>query len=121
MTKANSILHRAAALLAALCLLASMALPVYAAEDEGTFFVASTETIPADGNTDNDADGTGTGVSVPDTETVPEGTAAASDESKSETEISAPDAGTVPNGTDTSDEAAGAPHRNAAGSERYPA
>ena len=109
MTKANSILHRAAALLAALCLLASMALPVYAAEDEGTFFVASTETIPADGNTDNDADGTGTGVSVPDTETVPEGTAAASDESKSETEISAPDAGTVPNGTDTSDEAAGAP------------
>ena len=109
MTKSNSILHRAAALLAALCLLASMALPVYAAEDEGTFFVASTETIPADGNTDNDADGTGTGVSVPDTETVPEGTAAASDESKSETEISAPDAGTIPSGTDTSDEAAGTP------------
>ena len=109
MTKANSILHRAAALLAALCLLASMALPVYAAEDEGTFFVASAETIPADGNTDNDADGTGTGVSVPDTETVPEGTAAASDESKSETEISAPDAGTIPSGTDTSDEAAGTP------------
>lgn len=109
MTKANSILHRAAALLAALCLLASMALPVYAAEDEGTFFVASTETILTDGNADNDADGTGTGVSVPDTETVPEGTAAASDESKSETEISAPDAGTIPSGTDTSDEAAGAP------------
>ena len=109
MTKANSILHRAAALLAALCLLASMALPVYAAEDEGTFFVASAETIPADGNTDNDADGTGTGVSAPDAGTVPEGTAAASDESKTETEISAPDAGTIPSGTDTSDEAAGAP------------
>lgn len=109
MTKSNSILHRAAALLAALCLLASMALPVYAAEDEGTFFVAGMETIPADGNADNDADGTGTGVSAPDTETVPEGTAAASDESKSETEISAPDAGTIPSGTDTSDEAAGAP------------
>ena len=109
MTKSNSILHRAAALLAALCLLASMALPVYAAEDEGDFFVASAETIPTDGNEDNDADGTGTGVSAPDAETVPEGTAAASDESKSETEISAPDAGTVPNGTDTSDEATGAP------------
>lgn len=109
MTKSNSILHRAAALLAALCLLASMALPVYAAEDEGKFFVAETETIPADGNADNNADGTGTGVSVPDTETVPEGTAAASDESKSETEISAPDAGTIPSGTDTSDEAAGTP------------
>ena len=109
MTKANSILHRAAALLVALCLLASMALPVYAAEDEGNFFVASAETIPTDGNEDNDADGTGTGVSAPDAETVPEGTAAASDESKSETEISAPDAGTVPNGTDTSDEATGAP------------
>lgn len=109
MTKSNSILHRAAALLAALCLLASMALPVYAAEDEGTFFVAGAETIPTDGNADNVADGTGTGVSAPDTETVPEGTAAASDESKSETEISAPDAGTIPSGTDTSDEAAGAP------------
>ena len=109
MTKANSILHRAAALLAALCLLASMALPVYAAEDEGTFFVASAETIPADGNTDNDADGTGTGVSVLDTETVPDGTAATSDESKLGTEISAPDAGTIPSGADTSDKAAGAP------------
>ena len=109
MTKSNSILHRAAALLAALCLLASMALPVYAAEDEGDFFVANTETIPADGNADNDAGGTGTGVSVLDTETVPEGTAAASDESKLGTEISAPDAGTIPSGTDTSDEAAGAP------------
>lgn len=109
MTKSNSILYRAMALLAALCLLASMALPVYAAEDEGTFFVAGAETIPTDGNADNDADGTGTGVSAPDTETVPEGTAAASDESKSETEISAPDAGTIPSGTDTSDEAAGTP------------
>lgn len=109
MTKANSILHRAAALLAALCLLASMALPVYAAEDEGTFFVASAETIPADGNTDNDADGTGTGVSALDTETVPDGAVATSDESKLETGISAPDTETIPSGTDTSDEAAGAP------------
>lgn len=38
MTKAFSILHRAAALLVALCLLVGMALPVYAAEDEAFFF-----------------------------------------------------------------------------------
>lgn len=38
MTKAFSILHRAAALLVALCLLVGMALPVYAAED-GAFFL----------------------------------------------------------------------------------
>lgn len=37
MTKAFSILHRAAALLVALCLLVGMALPVYAAEDEALF------------------------------------------------------------------------------------
>lgn len=40
MTKAFSILHRAAALLVALCLLVGMALPVYAAEDEALFFDA---------------------------------------------------------------------------------
>ena len=38
MTKAFSILHRAAALLVALCLLVGMALPVYAAED-GLYFL----------------------------------------------------------------------------------
>lgn len=38
MTKAFSILHRAAALLVALCLLVGMALPVYAAEDGALFF-----------------------------------------------------------------------------------
>ena len=37
MTKAFSILHRAAALLVALCLLVGMALPVYAAEDGALF------------------------------------------------------------------------------------
>ncbi len=46
MTKANSNLHRAVALLAALCLLASMALPVYAAETEPEFSVSNSETIP---------------------------------------------------------------------------
>ena len=46
MTKAFSILHRAAALLVALCLLVGMALPVYAAEDEALFFEAGSETIP---------------------------------------------------------------------------
>ena len=46
MTKAFSILHRAAALLVALCLLVGMALPVYAAEDEALFFDAGSETIP---------------------------------------------------------------------------
>lgn len=46
MTKAFSILHRAAALLVALCLLVGMALPVYAAEDGALFFDADSETIP---------------------------------------------------------------------------
>lgn len=47
MTKAFSILHRAAALLVALCLLVGMALPVYAAEDGALFFNAGSETIPS--------------------------------------------------------------------------
>lgn len=46
MTKAFFILHRAAALLVALCLLVGMALPVYAAEDGALFFDAGSETIP---------------------------------------------------------------------------
>ena len=46
MTKAFSILHHAAALLVALCLLVGMALPVYAAEDGALFFDAGSETIP---------------------------------------------------------------------------
>lgn len=47
MTKAFSILRRAAALLVALCLLVGMALPVYAAEDGALFFNAGSETIPS--------------------------------------------------------------------------
>ena len=46
MAKAFSILHRAAALLVAMCLLVGMALPVYAAGDESLFFGADSETIP---------------------------------------------------------------------------
>ena len=48
MAKAFSILHRAAALLVAVCLLVGMALPVYAAGDESLFFGADSETIPGE-------------------------------------------------------------------------
>ena len=51
MAKAFSILHRAAALLVALCLLVGMALPVYAAGDESLFFGADSETIPSESST----------------------------------------------------------------------
>ena len=51
MAKAFSILHRAAALLVALCLLVGMALPVYAAGDESLFFGADSETIPEESST----------------------------------------------------------------------
>ena len=84
MTKANSNLHRVAALLAALCLLASMALPVYAAETETEFSVSNSETIPGDDNTGNGADGTGSDISVPES-------------------------GTITNSADTTDKTAGAP------------
>ena len=51
MAKAFSILHRAAALLVAVCLLVGMALPVYAAGDESLFFGADSETIPGESST----------------------------------------------------------------------
>lgn len=51
MAKAFSILHRAAALLVAVCLLVGMALPVYAAGDESLFFGADSETIPDEPST----------------------------------------------------------------------
>ena len=84
MTKSNSILHRAAALLAALCLLASMALPVYAAETETEFSVSNSETIQKDADTTNEG-------------------------SKTEPEISVPESGTITNSADTTDKTAGAP------------
>ena len=51
MAKAFSILHRALALLVAVCLLVGMALPVYAAGDESLFFGADSETIPDEAST----------------------------------------------------------------------
>lgn len=109
MTKANSILHRAAALLAALCLLASMALPVYAAETETEFSVSNSETIPDDDNTGNGADGTGSDISVSNLETIQKDADTTNEGSKTEPEISVPESGTIPSGADTTDKAAGAP------------
>ena len=109
MTKANSILHRAAALLAALCLLASMALPVYAAGAEPEFSVSNSETIPDDDNTENDANGAGADASVSNLETIQKDGDTTSEGSKTDPEISAPDSGTIPGSTGTTDKAAGAP------------
>ena len=109
MTKANSILHRAAALLAALCLLASMALPVYAAETETEFSVSNSETIPNNDNTGNSADGTGSDISVSNLETIQKDADTTNEGSKTEPEISVPESGTIPSGADTTDKAAGAP------------
>ena len=109
MTKANSILHRAAALLAALCLLASMALPVYAAETETDFSVSNSETIPDDDNTGNGADGTGSDISVSNLETIQKDADTTNEGSKTEPEISVPNSETITNSADTTDKAAGAP------------
>lgn len=109
MTKKNSNLHRAAALLAALCLLASMALPVYAAETETEFSVSNSETIPGDDNTGNGADGTGSDISVSNLETSQKDADTTNEGSKTEPEISVPESGTITNSADTTDKAAGAP------------
>lgn len=109
MTKANSNLHRAVALLAALCLLASMALPVYAAETETDFSVSNSETIPGDDNAGNGADGTGSDISVSNLETIQKDADTTNEGSKTEPEISVPESGTIPNSADTTDKTAGAP------------
>ena len=109
MTKANSNLHRAAALLAALCLLASMALPVYAAETETEFSVSNSETIPGDDNTGNGADGTGSDISVSNLETIQKDADTTNEGSKTEPEISVPNSETITNSADTTDKTAGAP------------
>ncbi len=109
MTKANSNLRRAAALLAALCLLASMALPVYAAETETEFSVSNSETIPDDDNTGNGADGTGSDISVSNVETIQKDADTTNEGSKTEPEISVPESGTITNSADTTDKAADAP------------
>lgn len=101
MTKAFSILHRAAALLVALCLLVGMALPVYAAEDEALFFDAGSETIPtvttettAEESTEPEQNPV-----VTDSETVPgkESTPPAANEPETETETTVQNTETVPN------------------------
>lgn len=118
MTKANSNLHRAAALLAALCLLASMALPVYAAETETEFSASNSETIPSNDNAENDADETGSDISVSNLETIQKDADTTNEGSKTEPEISVPESGTIPSGADTTDKAAGAPPaEGVAGSE----
>lgn len=73
MTKAFSILHRAAALLVALCLLVGMALPVYAAEDGALFFDAGSETIPTipAANTSNEGVEPAQDPIISDLETIP--------------------------------------------------
>ena len=109
MTKANSILHRAVALLAALCLLASMALPVYAAETETDFSVSNSETIPGDDNAENDADETGSDISVSNLETSQKDADTTNEGSKTEPEISVPNSETITNSADTTDKAAGTP------------
>lgn len=74
MTKAFSILHRAAALLVALCLLVGMALPVYAAEDGALFFDAGSETIPTISAADTSSEGVESAQEpiVSDLETIPD-------------------------------------------------
>ncbi len=118
MTKAFSILHRAAALLVALCLLVGMALPVYAAEDEALFFDAGSETIPDEGDTPPTANepGTEAETTVQNTETVPNNDGKTQEAAENQT--SAADTDTAPadpaltNKTpaDTSDTAAAPNH-----------
>lgn len=101
MTKAFSILHRAAALLVALCLLVGMALPVYAAEDGALFFDEGSETIPTISAADTSSEGVEPVQEpiVTDSETVPdkENTPPAANEPGTETETTVQSTETVPN------------------------
>ena len=101
MTKTSSILHRAAALLAALCLLAGMALPVYATQNEPIFFGSDAETIPAvtAETTAGESTESEQNPAVTGSETVPgkENTPPAANEPKTETETTGQGTETVPN------------------------
>ena len=101
MTKTSSILHRAAALLAALCLLAGMALPVYATQNEPIFFGSDAETIPAvtAETTAGESTESEQNTVVTGSETVPgeENTPPAANEPKTETETTGQNTETVPN------------------------
>ena len=101
MTKAFSILHRAAALLVALCLLVGMALPVYATQDEPIFFGPDVETVPtvtAETTAEESTEPEQNPV-VTDSETVPgkENTPPAANEPETETETTVQNTETVPN------------------------
>ena len=110
MTKAFSILHRAAALLVALCLLVGMALPVYAAEDGALFFDEGSETIPAitAETTAEESTEPEQNPVVTDSETVPgkENTPPAANEPETETETTVQSTETVPNNDSKTQEAA---------------
>ena len=110
MTKAFSILHRAAALLVVLSLLVGMALPVYAAEDGALFFDADSETIPtisAETTAEESTEPEQNPV-VTDSETVPgkENTPPAANEPETETETTVQSTETVPNDDGKTQEAA---------------
>lgn len=110
MTKAFSILHRAAALLAALCLLVGMALPVYAAEDEALFFDAGSETIPTIPAADTSSEGVEPAQEpiVSDLETIPDegDTPPTSNEPGTEAGNTVNNAAAVPNNDGKTQEAA---------------
>lgn len=110
MTKAFSILHRAAALLVALCLLVGMALPVYAAEDEALFFDAGSETIPTISAADTSSEGVEPAQEpiVTDSETVPdkENTPPAANEPGTEVGNTVNNTAAVPNNDGKTQEAA---------------
>lgn len=110
MTKAFSILHRAAALLAALCLLVGMALPVYAAEDGALFFDAGSETIPTipAANTSSEGVEPAQEPIVSDLETIPDegDTPPAANEPGTEAGNTVNNTATVPNNDGKTQEAA---------------
>ena len=110
MTKAFSILHRAAALLVALCLLVGMALPVYAAEDEALFFDAGSETIPTipAANTSSEGVEPAQEPIVSELETIPDegDTPPTANEPGTEAETTVQNTETVPNNDGNTQEAA---------------
>ena len=110
MTKAFSILHRAAALLVALCLLVGMALPVYAAEDEALFFDAGSETIPTIPAADTSSEGVEPAQEpiVSDLETIPDegDTPPTANEPETEAGDTVNNAAAVPNNDGKTQEAA---------------
>lgn len=110
MTKAFSILHRAAALLVALCLLVGMALPVYAAGDEALFFDAGSETIPTipAANTSSEGVEPAQEPIVSELETIPDegDTPPTANEPGTEAETTVQNTETVPNNDGKTQEAA---------------